>query len=175
MRRSLTIAGLIVLTALAAACNRGEDPSAETTLTSIGGTDVNEGTVIISAPSSTTEPADQTSTVATTIAVVIGMPTYEVVAEIDAGSDSTLIVVVEPGSYSNVELQNLVFDVVDRFAPTTATLVDDSEAADLLLLEELTEEQEAYVAEHTFIRITNGVEVTFLGPYSDIPGLMIGS
>ena len=92
-----------------------------------------------------------------------------------ADGGESLVIVIEPGAYSNVELENLVFDIVDRFAPSTVLIVDIQEATDLVLLAALTDEEEMFLAQHTLITIENGVEVTFLGPYADIPGLTIGS
>lgn len=150
------------------ACNRG-DESVETTSTPTS----SAATTAASVATTTTE-ATLESTVATTTAVVIGMPSYEVFDAAGA-DDESLIVVVEPGSYTNVELENLVFDIVDRFAPATAIVVDMQEAADLLLLDELDAAQQSFLAEHTLLQIEDGVEVTFLGPYSDLPALTVGS
>ena len=127
-----------------------------------------------SAPTTATTESAGDSIVATTTAVVVGMPTYEVVGTADLGVE-TLIVIVEPGDFSNVELENLVFDIVDRFSPAAALVVDSKEAADLALLEVLTDEEEMELSQHTLISIENGVEVTFLGPYGDVPALTIGS
>lgn len=151
------------------ACNRGGDESVETTSTPTSSAVTTAATVATTTTESTLE-----STVATTTAVVIGMPSYEVLEAAD-GDDDSLIVVIEPGSYTNVELENLVFDIVDRFAPATAVVVDMQEAADLLLLDELDAAQQSFLAEHTVLQIEDGVEVTFLGPYSDLPALTVGS
>ena len=85
------------------------------------------------------------------------------------------MLVVEPGSYTSVELENLVYDIVERFSPTTAIVVDDRAFADLAIQDERTEEEQAGVDAHTFLRIEKGVEVTFYGPYADFPGITIGS
>ena len=174
MRRPLSIAMLVVVGLIAVGCNRGDDGSTTTTSFSAAVETGGDTTSTTAGSTTTVAPADS-STVATTTAVVVGMPTYEVVGESSSNGAPTLVVVVEPDSFSNVELQNLVFDIVDRFAPTTAIVVDVKEAADLLFQDELTPEEDAFLSEHILIQITNGVEVTFLGPYSDVPGLMIGS
>lgn len=161
---------LVVALLVVSACNRGGDESVETTSTPTAVTTSSAASV---ATTATTEGGGDTTT-ATTVAIVVGMPSYRVLEAADAEADS-LIVVVEPGSYTNVELENLVFDIVDRFAPASAVVVDLQEAADLLLLDELDAAQQTFLAEHTVLQIEDGVEVTFLGPYSDLPALTIGS
>ena len=173
MRPLLVI--VVSVAMLLGACNRGEDESVQTTASS--GTSVTAQAPASTPPSSTAAPipgAGESTTAATT-AVVVGIPSYEVVSALAAEGGEALVIVIEPGAYSNVELENLVFDIVDRFAPSTVLIVDVREAADLTLLAALTDEEEMFLAQHTLITIENGVEVTFLGPYADIPGLTIGS
>ncbi len=115
------------------------------------------------------------ATTAATTATVSGLPTYEVVHRMIEDDRETLVIVVEPGAYSAVELENLVYDVVERFVPSAAIVVDDRTAADLAILEERTEDDQRQLDTHTLLRIENGVEVSFYGPYADIPGLTVGS
>lgn len=164
----VVVAGGLVV----AGCSRGADSSAETTV--VAPTEQSSAEGDVTATEGTTAPSlapVEGKSEATTAVVVIGMPTYEVVG----GDGETLVVVVEPGSYTNVELENMVYDIVDRFAPEAAIVFDTIEAADLLVLGETTAEQQRFLDEHTLMRISNGIEVTFLGPYADIPALTIGS
>lgn len=172
-RRRITV--VIVAWGLAVAgCSRGADSSAETTVVVPTEQPSAEGDVTATEGTTATSLAlVEGASEATTVAVVIGMPTYEVVE--GGGDGETLVVVVEPGSYTNVELENMVYDIVERFAPEAAIVFDTVEAADLLVLEETTAEQQRFLDEHTLMRISNGIEVTFLGPYADIPALTIGS
>ena len=172
------VLGLFVLSA--GACSRGQDESANTTV--VPTTAPDQGAVAAegsstSAVVTTSSPSSDggESNVATTTAVVIGIPSYEVVSAVAGDRGDALVVVIDTGAYSNVELENMVFDIVDRFAPATVLVVDSQEAADLALLESLTDEEEKNLARHTLISIENGVEVTFLGPYADFPRLTIGS
>lgn len=180
---------LVVVVLLMAACNRGEDEVSETTVTPTSasvatGSSVAESGETTSTTVSTETPAtagatasgegDATTTVAVT-ASESGMPGYEVIHRVIEDDRETLVIVVEPGSYSNVELENLVYDIVERFTPSAAIVVDDLAAADLAILDERTDEQQTSLDTHTFLRIEKGVEVTFYGPYADFPGLTIGS
>ena len=129
-------------------------------------------TTVVTTPSG---EAGSTTTTAPTGAEESGLPNYEVVHRLIEDGRETLVIVVEPGSYSNVELENLVYDIVERFSPSAAIVVDDLAVADLALEEERTDEQQASLDAHTFLTVENGVEVTFYGPYADFPRMTIGS
>ena len=189
--RPVALIGLFLAAALLlTACNRDEQEAPETTVTPAAGTattstavadagdSVGNTTVTSDSPEpdadAESEQAAETTMVATTEAVS-GMPNYEVIHRLIEDDRETLVVVVEPGTYSNVELENLVYDIVERFTPSAAMVVDDMDVADLAVLEDRTDEQQARLDAHTFLRIEKGVEVTFYGPYADFPGLTVGS
>ncbi len=173
MRR--TVAVFVAFTLAVAACNRGDDETATTTGPTIAESVASSRATTTSSAGGAATTVSGDSTVATTTAVVVGMPSYEVVATTPGSSGDALVVVVEPGAYSNVELENLVYDIVDRFAPASAVVVDQNEAVALLALAELDDAQREFLAAHTLLQIADGVEVTFLGPYADIPRLTVGS
>ena len=168
----MIVALVLALTSLTPACNRGGEDSATTTgvTTASGGAATSR---VTTTTAGATEPVESSS--ASTTAVIAGMPVYEVVEATPGSTGDALIVVVEPGAYSNVQLENLAYEIVDRFAPASAIVVDGQEAADLLLLTELDDTQQGFLAAHTVLEIRDGIEVTFLGPYTDIPGLTVGS
>lgn len=190
MRFEQLIPLLMVMALLFAACNRDGEQSSETSVTPAATTATTSTSVAdAGGPAGDTtvapEPPEPDSgaaseeggatTTVTTTEVVAGLPTYEVVHRMIEDDRETLVVVVEPGTYSNVQLENLVYDIVDRFAPSAAIVVDDREVADLAVLDGLTDEQQARLDSHTFLHIEGGVEVTFYGPYADFPGLTVGS
>lgn len=177
--RRVVFAGIVGMLALvAAACNRGEDTPgttlpdpASTTVTSAAAAPATPATTAAPAatPAATDESAEEAGV------TVDGMPTYEVVQRVELPDGEELVIVVEPGDYTAVELQNLVFDIVDRFQPVAAIVVDDPEVVPLALAEELSPEEQEMLEDHTFLELVNGVEVTFRGPYSDLAGLVVGS
>ncbi len=176
MRRTLVVGAMTAMVLLAAACDRGEDTPGTTSApepTSAPSTVAAPDTTPAStAPTTTTTAAEETGDAPNLVA---GMPSYEVVERVESTDGEELVVLVEPGTYTNVELENLVFDIVDRFRPLTATVVDDPEVVALALADELTPEQEALLEQHTFLELVDGVDVTFRGPYSDLTGIVIGS
>jgi len=175
MQRHATVAALLALALVASACRGGDDDAATTTTA-----DPDVTTSILVTPSEETSgtvagsESGDTSTTSTT-QVIGGTPTYEVAQRTEGDLGDELIVVVEPGSYTEVELQNLVFDIVDRFQPLSAVVVDDPAAVALLSADTLSAEDEDFLAGHTFFSLTDGVDVTFSGPYSQIADLTIGS
>lgn len=102
--------------------------------------------------------------------VQVIIPSYQVVSE-----GEPLVAVVEPGSYSAVALENLVYDIVEKHSPSTAIVVDDASAAELALAGDLDEVQQSQLRARTMLRIESGVQVTFYGPYADLPGITVGS
>lgn len=179
---------LIVALLLVASCNRDEDGASQTTAPLATGQVATSGTAAEAgdttgapaSPDTATSVAAASAgpdgmTIVATTTVVSGLPTYEVVHRLIEDDHETVVMVVEPGTYSKVELENLVYDVVERFSPSVAIVVDDRAVADLAILEERTEDEQKQLDAHTFLRIENGVEVTFYGPYADFPGLTVGS
>lgn len=90
--------------------------------------------------------------------------------------DDVLVVAVPPGTYSDIDLQNLVSEVVERFAPVNVLhIVDDEGAADLVLAESLTAEDQAFLDDHYFLRLEEGFRMVFLGPFADVGDVILGS
>lgn len=174
MRRLAIIAMLMALALVASACRRGDDEASTTTTTAAGG--VTTSLLVTTTQSGAmTPPGGEDDAATTTTVVVGGTPTYQVASTTEADDGDELVVLVEPGSYTEVELQNLVFDIVDRFKPVRAIVVDDAAAIPLLAAEELSAEDADFLASHTFFTLSDGVDVTFSGPYSQIADLTVGS
>ncbi len=176
----------VVVIVLLAACGQADETSdttvasatATSTATAVTEAGEDQGPSDSETPSTTvaaTTP-DESDT-ATSVAPVdyAVMPEYEVAHRRVADGREDLVIVVEPGSYTEVDLENLVYEIVDRYSPTSAIVVDDPSVVELATLESRTDEQQATLDRHTFLRIENGVEVTFYGPYDALPGMTVGS
>ncbi len=176
MRRVVAVNLLLALALIGSACSRGEEDASVTTSKPAG---VATTAVLVSPTANSDQPSDsgdgQAATTTSTTQLVDGTPTYEVVDRVEGDAGDELVVVVDPGTYTEVELQNLVFDIVDRFQPLTVVVVDDPAAAVLASADDLSEEDVALLASRTFLTISDGVEVTFSGPYAGIADLTIGS
>ena len=172
----------VALLLVVAACNRGGDEAEPTTTASVTTAAVATTEEVSSETVATAvdeqpalsgdsgEPAATTAPPATSGDVQVIIPSYQVVSE-----GEPLVAVVEPGSYSAVALENLVYDIVEKHSPSTAIVVDDASAAELALAEDLDEVQQSQLRARTLLRIESGVQVTFYGPYADLPGITVGS
>ena len=176
------LAASVALLLAVSACNRGGEEaetttSAPTTTAATAATAEEAPETEVTAVNEGPDPAsgDGTSTTATTAPPAEGsgqviIPPYRVVSD-----GEPLVAVVEPGSYSAVALENLVYDIVENHSPSAAIVVDDASAAELAMAEELDEMQQSQLRARTLLRIASGVEVTFYGPYADLPGITVGS
>lgn len=185
-------AATAVLLLALSACNRGGDEAPTTTTaaaasTTLAGADdsaseAEADTVVTAAEEEAAGPDDSEGGATTTAAaapagesggggVEVIIPPYQVVSE-----GEPLVAVVQAGLYSPVALENLVYDIVEKHSPSAAVVVDDAAAAELAMAgEELDEVQQSQLRARTLLRIESGVQVTFYGPYADLPGITVGS
>ena len=163
MRRFIIL--VLALALVTAACNRGDD--ADLTTTTTGGSP----TTSTSAGASTDDGTDDETT--TTAAGAVQPPTYDIIAGV-TGSDE-YVVLVEPGAYAEQDLRNIMEDVVDEHAPVTAHLIDSEEAGHLVLKDELSDSEQELLDAHYLARIVEGTTLEFLGPYSNLESVHIGS
>ncbi len=153
---------ILALALVATACNRGDD----TELTTTTSTSLSQTT-------STTAGGDGSDGGTTTTVGATAPPEYEIIAG-DTGAGE-YVILVEPGTYTQQDLQNIMEGIVDEYAPVTAHLIDSEDASALVLQEEVTEAEQAILDAHYFARVVNGTTLEFLGPYADLDSVYIGS
>jgi hypothetical protein len=103
---------------------------------------------------------------------------YEVVGRESDTAGETLYVVVPPGAYTDVDLENFVVGLVDDGTITFAAEVfDDPGAVDAFRKPEAerTEGEVQLIEEHHFASVQNGTTVVFRGPFADSGEFVIGS
>lgn len=126
----------------------------------------------------TEAPAGTTTTVDSGIVFPEG-PDYEVVGRTPGESGDILIVLVErgsSGSLSDIDLQEVIADVYDRFPPVLeAHVVDDPGAADLALAEGVEAVAISMLRDHYVARLEDGFRIVFLGPYEEYGTATLGS
>ncbi len=159
MRRFLIL--VFALALVGAACNRGDDAEPTTTTTSPSQT------------TSTTAAGNGTDGETTTTGGVAEPPAYDIIAG-DTGAGE-YVVLVDPGTYTEQDIRNIMEGVVDEYAPVTVHLIDSEDAGGLVLKDELTEAEQAILDAHYFARVVDGTTLEFLGPYADIDPIHIGS
>ena len=158
----------LITALLGVGCN-GDDGAATTTTTAL---------TAPGATSTTTDGAG-TSTTTTLPVGVFSPPEYEIMRRIPNDDGDTLVVLLDPTSYdvlTDIDLQNVVADIVERFPPVlNAFVVDSAEAVDLVLKPEPTAEEQAIIDAHALVTLQEGFRVVFVGPFGDYGELILGS
>ena len=152
---------LLALAMILAACSKGTEPDLTTTR-------VAPPTTTVTTVASTTTAAQPSASTSTTSG---SLPGYTVVA---GSAGGILVVLLDPGNYSDIDIRNVVDDAIERFTPVELHVVDSREAADLVLVENPTEDQQKILDEHQFARVI-GDQLEFLGPYASSGSVSIGS
>lgn len=162
---------IMVLALLTGAC---QDSSVESTTTT-------QGSSLLSLP----EPGP-TTTVDLTTSTTRGFdpltpPQYQIVSRVgvDGAAGDEVVVLLDPSSYeslTDIDLEDILAEVIELFPPVwTAHLIDDPAAANVVGNPNATESELEAIADHYFARLDNGFEITFLGPFADSGGGVIGS
>lgn len=110
--------------------------------------------------------------------MAVGVAPYSIERRIVGGSGDTVVVLLEPATYSDLDLQNVVTDVIERFAPIAQLhIVDDSAAVELVLLndDQLTPDQVLVLDEHYFVRLEDGFRLVYQGPFDTFGEVILGS
>ena len=152
-----------------------------------------DGTVELSTTSSlvtgTTEVPDQsesTTTLAegdnggTTATSLVGetVGSFEIMVRISGENGETLHIVIPPGAYTEVDLENFIGDLKEADPELWgAEVFDDEEAIQAFVIPEdqRTAEQQVLVDDHHFVSLVNGDTLRFQGPFSEFGEAIIGS
>ncbi|NIA25020.1 MAG: hypothetical protein GWP04_05570 [Gammaproteobacteria bacterium] len=153
---------LLALAMILAACSKGTEPELTTTTRAASPT---TAATTVGSTTTTTQSSDATSTTSGSL------PGYTVVA---GSAGGTLVVLLDPGNYSDIDIRNVVDDALERFSPVELHVVDSREAADLVLVEDPTADQQKVLDAHQFARVI-GDQLEFLGPYASSGSVTIGS
>ena len=139
-------------------------------------------TVLTTLPpaTATTPIAAEPSTTTTSVNVVTGaLPEYAVVARVENPPGDTLVVLLDPTSYTaltDIDLENVIADVYERFPPVFELHVVDSQAAAELVLEtDVDPELLPILDEHYLVRLEEGFRIIYVGPFSSYAESILGS
>lgn len=184
MRRWFSQVGLVIIVSVALVACSGDDESDETTTST---TAAPVTSIATTQPSPTTSAVTSTSgadtTTTTTTAASLGgvdFPTYTIRERIAGSAGDTLVILIDPdfddGTITDIDLQNLLSEVVEDFAPVReAYVVSSEEAAGIVLLENLSSDQEAVLDQHFWARLEEGFRIVFQGPFESAQPLLISS
>jgi hypothetical protein len=170
MMRRTAIALSAVVALAVAACNSDE---AQITTTTI------DAALLTTTTTTTTSPdTETTDTPATTEAPSDPVESYEVISRESTDQGETLYILVEPGDYSDVSIENFLGDLLeDETAVSGLEVFDDRAALDAALKEEgeRTEEEAELIEQHHLVTLVDGRQVDFQGPLSNYEDFVIGS
>jgi hypothetical protein len=168
----IALAGLVALGL--AACSDDEaqittttlDASLLTTTTTMGG-DGNGGEQPTSTdtPDTTTQPSDE-------------VESFEVISRQSSEEGETLYILVPPGDYSDISIENFLGDLLeDETAVSGVEVFDDRVALDAALKaeDERTADELQAIEDHHLVSLVDGRQVSFQGPMSDYEDFVIGS
>ena len=167
-RISLSLAPLLALSLLATACD-GEEAALSTTSSLV--TDPGEE----GSPTTTVAPSEE-ATGTTLVGESVG--SYEIVAREPGTDGETVYIVIGPGAYTDVDLENFVRDLNERgIATYGAEIFDDAATAAAYLKAEAdrTAEEVALIGEHHFVSLVGGTIIRFQGPFAESGEFVLGS
>lgn len=104
---------------------------------------------------------------------------YEVVVRSSATEGETLWILIDPGEYTDIDLENLIRELVDESDVTLQgiNVFDDLAAleAGRIDVDARTEEEQALVEEHFLVSLVDASTIRFEGPYADFGETAVGS
>jgi hypothetical protein len=168
----LRFALLGLLLFAAAACDGDETTDLSTTSSLIAGTTTGAG----SEGTTTSVASDGEGTTTTLRGERVSG--HEVVGRESDPAGETVYIVVPPGAYTDVDLENFVVGLVEDGTITFAAEVfDDPGAVDAFRKAEAerTEGEVQLIEDHHFASVQNGTTVVFRGPFADSGEFVIGS
>ena len=150
---------------LASACNRSEEVVPVTTLPP-------PTTAIAVAPATTVPPQEDVA--APEPAELREIPSYQIVSLVPSDAGDELVVLLDPGDYDDVDIELLMAHLVDEHGPEAAHVIDDAEAAELVL-DPAADMTIGLLANHYFAKLESGNKVTYMGPLAEFGIFYIGS
>lgn len=118
----------------------------------------------------------------TTLAPIDGLtaPEYQIVKRTTTdGVGDELVVLLDPTSYdtlTDIDIEDLLAEVVEFFPPVwTVHVVDDASAVAVVGNPDASASELASIQAHYLARLDNGIEITYLGPFSASGSGVLGS
>ena len=107
-----------------------------------------------------------------------GVGSSEIVAREPGADGETVYVVIPPGTYTNVDIENFIGELYDSGTATYgAEVFDDAAAATAYLKVEAdrTPEEVELIDQHHLASLIGGTTVRFRGPFADAGEYVLGS
>ena len=160
-----TIVGAVIaLAVVAAACNRST--SSLVTTSSVGASSTVQTTVTTAAAETSSSVAGQR------------VESFEVAVREPGEHGDVLYVVIPPGSYTDLDLEDFVNEMLESNPGLEELHVVDDPAAVVALRtpeEERSDEQKAMLEAHHLLSLFEGKVVRFQGPFAEMGEFVLGS
>ncbi len=157
---------VVALLLAAAACTSDPEEAGTTTLLTLPDT----GAATTTTPPSTV-PDATSGTTAPPEPVSID---YQVRHKSPAEGGDRLVVLIDPGTYSDIDLENLIIDIMEENPDALdVDVIDSVDVLDAVVADPdgLTEQD----AIHYLVRLVGGRTIQFLGPYEEFGQVAVGS
>lgn len=168
--RTIVLVGAAAL--LLAACNSDD---ADVTVTTI---DASLLTTTTTATTTTGQPDDTDPGGTTTQPSSDQIEDYEVISRTASEDGETLYILVAPGDYSDVSIENFLGDLLEaETAVSGVEIFDDRVALDAALKaeEDRSADELQAIEDHHLVSLIDGATVSFQGPLSEYEDFIIGS
>ena len=166
------LVGLSLLAVVLAACDSGDaELTPGSTLITGGGGEATTSTTVGPGPDDTTSATPTT---------LVGQPVdgFEVFATFPNDNGVSQHIVIPEGAYTDVDLENFVFDLLESNPNLFgAEIFDDAGAAAAFVVpeESRSDAQDASLDRHHFVTLVGRDSYEFRGPFAEFPGGAIGS
>ncbi|MGB7859369.1 MAG: hypothetical protein WBM90_02610 [Acidimicrobiia bacterium] len=173
MKFGKTVILVAVLGLVAVAC---DDGAAELSTTS----SLVTGTTVTPPNAETTTTAngggDGSQTATTLVGERVG--SYDVMVRVSGDDGETLFILIPPGAYTDVDLENFIGNLKEGDEDIWGVEVfDDAEAIEVFAIPEdqRTAEQQQLIVDHHFVSLVNGDTIRYQGPFEEFGEYVIGS
>ncbi len=167
--RTRIVLATFAVALVAAACSRSAEPELSATTSSLVGAAVTSTTTTVAA-----SEGDDTTTTTSGQQV----ESFEVAVRESTDDGEILYVVVPPGSYTDLDLEDFIVEMVES-NPGLYELhvVDDPDAVVALRTpaDERTDEQQSLLEAHHLVSLVEGKLVRFQGPFAEMGEFVLGS
>ena len=170
--KSRYLLAMTVVAAFAVAGCSGDEAELSTTSSLV------TGTTETPVEESTTTTTEQTDTTVTTTLVGQTVESYEIPVRISGDNGEILYIVIPEGAYTDVDLENFIYDLRDADPDLWGAEVfdnDDAVRAYVIPEDQRTEDQQQLLEDHHFVSLIGGDTLRFQGPFSDKGEFIIGS
>lgn len=169
----LALASFVVLAF--AACS-GED--AQITTTTLDASLLTTTTTTATVGDGNGEESPPTSGTSDTTQPSEAVESFEVISRQSSEDGETLYILIPPGDYSDVSIENFLGDLLeDETAVAGVEVFDDRAALDAALKPEAdrTADELQAIEDHHLVSLVDGRQVAFQGPMSEYEDFVIGS